>query len=89
MMSANDPINTYGTIAAYLQVLLEYNGGNMFTLTIHDLPGSLTAILPVAWVVHFDGQALLFTEGQTDYGRRLENLAESGDVSLVGSYLTM
>lgn len=89
LMSVADPINDYGTVATNLQVMLEYEGSSLFTLTVHNLPGSTTAISPVVWLVHSDGQMPLFTEGETDYGQGLENVAESGDAGPLHSYLDM
>lgn len=89
LMSSADVTNNYGAVETNLEILLDYNGNSMFTLTINNLGGSLTPISPVVWVVHFEGQNPIFTEGQMDSGHGLENVAESGDAGPLSSYLDM
>jgi hypothetical protein len=73
-----------------IQVLLAFDGtNNMFTLTIHVLPGSATPLSPVAWVVHSEGQKPIFTEGSLDYGMGLEDLAETGNAGPLSENLEM
>jgi hypothetical protein len=87
LMSSADLENNYGTVESNLEILLDYNGNSMFTLTINNIEGSLTPISPVVWLVHFDGQNPIFTAGLMDYGQGLENVAESGDAGPLSSYL--
>ncbi len=87
MMDVGDGYD-YGTVATNLKVMLEYDGNSMFTVTIDNLAGSTTGISPVAWVVHSDGQTPLFEEGVADYGKGLEELAETGNASPLGQYLS-
>ena len=76
----------YGTVATNLKVTLDYDGNSMFTVTVENLEGSTTAISPVAWVVHTTSNPL-FESGMADYGKGLENLAETGNASILGAYL--
>jgi hypothetical protein len=78
----------YGTVVSNLMVTLEYNGNHMFTVTIDNMSGSTTAISPVAWVVHSMDNPL-FETGMADYGKGLEDLAETGNASVLGDYLAM
>jgi hypothetical protein len=77
----------YGTVATNLMASLSYDGSSLFTLTIEVLDGSTTAISPVAWVVHYDGQTPIFEEGVADYDKGLEDLAETGNAGQLGQYL--
>ena len=61
----------------------------MFTLTVKDLDGSSTPLSPVAWVVHYDSQNPIFTEGTLDEGHGLEDLAETGNAVPLSEYLEM
>ena len=90
MMDANaaDMYN-YGTVGTNLKATLFYDGNSMFSVTIDVLEGSTTAISPVAWVVHSDGQTPVFKEGTADRGKGLEDLAETGNPGLLSSYLSM
>ena len=80
---------TYNNVEENLEATLAYDGTSEFTLTIKDLAGSSTPLSPVAWVVHYDGQNPIFTEGKLDYGKGLENLAETGNATQLSEYLTM
>ncbi len=80
---------TYNTVEQNIKVMLDYDGTSMFTLTVQDLAGSSTPLSPVAWVVHYDGQKPIFTEGQLDYGHGLEDLAETGNAEPLSTYLEM
>uniref|UniRef100_UPI00321773F8 spondin domain-containing protein n=1 Tax=uncultured Draconibacterium sp. TaxID=1573823 RepID=UPI00321773F8 len=77
----------YGSVGTNLQATIAYNGNSMFSVTINVLGGSTTAISPVAWVVHSDGQMPVFTEGMADYGMGLETLAETGNPGPLSQYL--
>ncbi len=79
----------YGTVATNLKATLTYDGHSMFTVTIKDLEGSTTAISPVAWVVHTDGQTPVFKAGVADFKKGLEPLAETGNAGPLGQYLSM
>ncbi len=87
LMSAVGDGYDYGMVGTNLKVTLEYNGASKFTVTVDNLSGSTTAISPVAWVVHTASDPL-FTEGVADYGKGLEDLAETGNATLLGNYLT-
>lgn len=86
LMSAVADGYDYGTVATNLKVTLDYNGNSMFTVTIDNLVGSTTAISPVAWVVHSTNNPL-FDDGMADYGKGLEDLAETGNAAILGAYL--
>ena len=79
---------SYNNVEENIEVTLAYDGTSLFTLTIKDLAGSSTPLSPVAWVVHYDMQKPIFTEGQIDYGHGLEDLAEMGNAEPLSSYLT-
>ncbi len=85
----SNPVGMVSTMEENIQVLLEYNGESMFTLTINVLPGSATPLSPVAWVVHSMDQHPIFMEGELDYGMGLEALAETGNAGPLGEYLEM
>ncbi len=85
----SNPVEMVSTIEENIEVLLEYDGTSMFTLTINVLPGSATPLSPVAWVVHSDDQHPIFMEGSLDYGNGLEALAETGNAGPLGEYLEM
>ncbi|WP_346858725.1 spondin domain-containing protein [uncultured Draconibacterium sp.] len=90
MMDANAvDMYDYGSVATNLQASLTYNGYSMFTVTINVLGGSTTAISPVAWVVHNNGQTPIFKEGMADWGKGLEALAETGNPGHLSDYLSM
>ena len=76
----------YGMVNTNLKVTLEYDGDHMFTVTIDNLETTTTGISPVAWVVHSAAKPLFETE-MNDYGKGLENIAESGDTGPLGDYL--
>ena len=80
---------TYNTVEENIEVSLAYDSISEFTLTIKDLPGSSTPLSPVAWVVHYDMQNPIFTEGKKDYGKGLEALAETGNATPLSEYLAM
>jgi len=79
----------YGTVATNLKATLTYQGHSMFSVTIEVLDGATTAISPVAWVVHSDGQMPIFTEGMADYDMGLEPLAETGNPGPLSQHLKM
>lgn len=79
----------YNSVEENIEVMLEYDGVSMFTLTIHVLEGSSTPLSPVAWVVHYPSQKPIFTENELDYGNGLEMLAETGNAGPLSEYLTM
>jgi hypothetical protein len=79
---------TYNNVEENLEVWLEYDGTSLFTLTIKNLDGSSTPLSPLAWVVHYDSQNPIFTEGASDYGHGLEDLAETGDAGPLSEYLS-
>lgn len=85
----SNPIGMVSTTEENIQVLLDYNGESMFTLTINVLPGSATPLSPVAWVVHSMDQHPIFMNGELDYGMGLEALAETGNAAPLGEYLSM
>ncbi|WP_163322264.1 spondin domain-containing protein [Draconibacterium mangrovi] len=85
----SNPVDMVSTTEENIQVLLEYNGESMFTLTINVLPGSATPLSPTAWVVHSMDQHPIFMEGELDYGKGLEALAETGNAGPLGEYLEM
>ena len=86
LMSDADNMYYYGMVSTNLSVNLEYNGGHMFTVTVDNLAGSTTPISPVVWVVHTTSNPL-FKAGMKDYGKGLENVAESGDAGPLSKYL--
>jgi hypothetical protein len=88
LMSAVGDGYNYGMVNTNLKVSLEYNGNSLFTVTIDNLNASTTAISPVAWVVHSTANPL-FEAGMADYGKGLEELAETGNATPLGDYLTM
>lgn len=77
---------SYGTVATNLKVTLDYNGNSMFTVTIENLETTTTGISPVAWVVHSTNNPL-FEAGMADFGKGIEDLAETGNASPLGTYL--
>lgn len=79
----------YGSVATNLKVTLYAHGNSLFSVTIDVLDGSTTAVSPVAWVVHADGQMPIFKEGEADYGLGLEPLAEAGNAEPLSTYLKM
>ena len=79
----------YNNVEDNIQVMLDYDGTSMFTLTIHVLSTSQTPLSPIAWVIHSDGQKPIFTEGMKDYGYGLEDLAETGNAEPLSTYLEM
>ncbi len=79
----------YNNVEDNIEVMLDYDGTSMFTLTINVLPGSSTPLSPVAWVVHGDMQNPIFTEGEPDEGNGLEELAETGNAEPLSEYLKM
>ncbi|WP_303921988.1 spondin domain-containing protein [Draconibacterium sediminis] len=85
----SNPVDMVSTTEENIQVLLEYNGESMFTLTINVLPGSATPLSPTAWVVHSMDQHPIFMDGELDYGMGLEALAETGNAGPLGEYLEM
>lgn len=62
------------------------NGAD-FQVTIDNLEGSPTPLAPGAWVTH-TGNGVLFESGMPDMGHGLEALAEDGDNSALGTYLS-
>ena len=78
---------TYNNVETNVEASLAYDGVSEFTLTIKDLPGSSTPLSPVAWVVHYDNQHPIFTEGKKDYGKGLEALAETGNATPLSEHL--
>ncbi|WP_321347163.1 spondin domain-containing protein [uncultured Draconibacterium sp.] len=85
----SNPIGMVSTTEENIQVLLDYEGESMFTLTINVLPGSATPLSPTAWVVHSMDLHPIFMEGELDYGMGLETLAETGNAAPLGEYLEM
>jgi len=89
LMSALGDGYDYGSVATNLKAMLYAHGNSLFSVTIEVLDGSTTAISPVAWVVHSDGQMPIFTEGAADYDQGLEPLAETGNAGPLSEYLSM
>ncbi|MCY1720551.1 spondin domain-containing protein [Prolixibacteraceae bacterium Z1-6] len=90
MMDANTTdMYDYGTVATNLKATLMYHGHSMFSVTVEVLEAATTAISPVAWVVHGDGQMPIFTEGMADYGMGLETLSETGNPGPLSHHLAM
>lgn len=85
----SEPVSMVPTNEQNIQVLLDYDGASMFTLTVNVLPGSATPLSPLAWVVHSMNQFPIFTEGMKDYGMGLEVVAETGNAGPLGEYLEM
>lgn len=83
------PVEMVATNEENIQVLLQYDGTSMFTLTLNVLDGSATPLSPVAWVVHYADQHPVFTEGELDYGEGLEYLAEMGNPGPLSERLKM
>lgn len=79
----------YGTVETNLKVTLEYEGGSLFSVTFENLAESKTPISPVVWVVHYEDQYPIFKEGEMDYGKGLEDVAETGNPGTISSYLKM
>jgi hypothetical protein len=77
----------YNNVEQNIEVWLQYDGTSLFTLTINDLAGSSTPLSPVAWVVHYDSQNPIYTQGALDQGHGLEDLAETGNAGPLSSYL--
>lgn len=89
MMDANMvDMYDFGSVATNLDASITYDGNSMFTVTINVLGGSTTAISPIAWVVHSDGQTPIFEEGVAEYDKGLEDLAETGNAGPLGHYLS-
>ena len=86
MSAVGDGFN-YGSVNTNLKVTLAYDGNNMFTVTIDNLIGSTTAISPVAWVIHTTPNPL-FTVGMPDYGNGLKYIAQMGNATPLGQYLS-
>ena len=85
----SNPVGMVSNTEENIEVLLDYNGESMFTLTINVLPGSATPLSPTAWVVHSMDQHPIFMVGELDYGMGLETLAETGNAGPLGEYLEM
>ncbi len=88
VMSAVGDVYDYGMVSTNLTVTLDYDGNSMFKVTIDNLPTTTTGISPVAWVVHTTEKPL-FEAGMADYHKGLEDLAETGNASVLGDYLSM
>jgi hypothetical protein len=88
LMSAVGDGYDYGMVSTNLKVTLDYDGNSMFTVTIDNLATTTTGISPVAWVVH-SAENPLFEAGMADYDKGLEDLAETGNASVLGDYLSM
>lgn len=79
---------TYPEVSEVIQVTITPGDGNMFTLTIENISGSLSLpspISPGAWVVHTD-DVQLFTPGEAA-SEGLEDIAEDGNASTLGELL--
>lgn len=87
LMSAVGDGYNYGMVNTNLKVMLHYDGNSKFTVTIDNLMGSTTAISPVVWVIHTTPNPL-FTDGLADYGNGLKFIAQMGNVSPLGQYLS-
>lgn len=85
--ATEEQIEMVSTTEENIEVLLDYEGNSMFTLTINVLPGSATPLSPVAWVVHSAEQNPIYTEGDFDYGMGLKDLAEMGNPEPLAHYL--
>lgn len=81
---------TYPEDETVIKVILEHDGGTMFTLTIENLSetSSLpTPLAPGVWVVHNAEQNPLFTGG-TASTEGLEGVAEDGNNAILEEILT-
>ena len=85
--ATEEQIKMVSTTEENIEVLLDYEGNSMFTLTINVLPGSATPLSPVVWVVHSAEQNPIYTEGDFDYGMGLKDLAEMGNPEPLAHHL--
>lgn len=82
---------TYPEDEAVLKVMLEHDGGTMFTVTIENLSETSplpTPLAPGTWVVHSSGQTPLFVAGDTST-EGLERIAEDGNNAIMDETLTL
>lgn len=84
IMNVNDGF-TYPAVDQTIQVMLDYDGTSMFTVTIENLAGSSSPLAPGVYLVH-DAPNALFEEGQNNYGNGLEGVAEDGAADPLGDY---
>ena len=73
-------------VTAMIKVTLTNDGGTSFTVTIEVKDNSPTPLSPGVYVV-FRNSNPLFTEGQPDYGKGLEHIAEDGDPTTLAANL--
>lgn len=93
---SDDYGNTYLAASELMKVSLAYNGNSMFTITIVNNSGGTdneTPFSPGAWAISYvAGGNLLLPEPIYSSGEMsvngLTNIAESGDNSVMASYLT-
>lgn len=73
-------------VASMIQVTLSNDGTTSFTVTIEVKANSPTPLSPGVYVIFNDANPL-FTEGQKDFGKGLESLAEDGDPTTLAASL--
>src|SRR5690606_19691736 len=88
--------NAYAQASAMMKATLKYNGSSMFTLTLANTSGNTanpTPFSPGVWAISYiAGGELLSPNPLFEMGKPTANglteLAEMGDNSVLGSYLT-
>ena len=88
--------NTYASASMLMKASLQYDGNSTFTLTISNTSGSTanpTPFSPGVWAVSYiAGGNLLVPNPLYEAGKPsangLTNIAEMGDVSVLGAYIT-
>lgn len=89
LSTASDPLFTVGTAdrAQGLEHIAEDGNPEMLGEFISKNSGVTYPASPGVWVVHELGTMPLFEEGEDDYAKGLEHIAEDGNPSSLGEYL--
>lgn len=87
----------YPAVSSIIQVMVAHTAGTHFTVTIKDVSaadalktsgGNFPAPLsPGVFVIH-NGKNPLFTQGMPDVGNGLEHIAEDGNPTALGAFVT-
>ena len=81
---------TYPNTSNLISVMLQHDGGTLFTVTINNTSDATVLASPLApgsWVVHTANQYPIFENGQTA-SMGLEKLAEDGDNTMINTNLS-
>ena len=96
LMSAvtNGETFAFPPVNEIISVSVTHQSGTQFLISIEDLAGAelstsmgtrVAPLSPGVYVVH-GGDNPLFTQGEPDLGQGIENIAEDGDVTNLGTY---